>query len=70
MTAKHDDLLDDLFHSCALAAFLDQAEAERGWPSMEGTRRRAFAIYEQALARKNAGKTALAQSPVSVTKEA
>jgi hypothetical protein len=57
MTAESDDILDGLFHSCALAAFLDQAEAERGWPSAEGTRRRAFQYYEDALAAKNAAKT-------------
>ncbi|MGO9469698.1 MAG: hypothetical protein ACLQIB_44850 [Isosphaeraceae bacterium] len=44
------------FHGCALAAFLDQAEVERGWPSLEATRRRAFDYYEQELAAKNAAK--------------
>jgi hypothetical protein len=57
MTADYDEILDGLFHGCALAAFLDQAEAERGRPSREGTRRRAFQYYEEALAAKNRAKT-------------
>ena len=48
-----DDILDDLFLSCALTAFLEQAHAQQGWPDMEATRRRAFASYEQELAVKN-----------------
>ncbi|MGO9462678.1 MAG: hypothetical protein ACLQVF_00745 [Isosphaeraceae bacterium] len=58
MTGDTDAILDDLFHSCALAAFLDEAEHSRGWPASEATRRRAFAYYEQALAKKNAAKPA------------
>jgi hypothetical protein len=54
MTDERDDILDGLFHGCALAAFLDQAADERGWPSREATRRRAFDYYEQALREKNA----------------
>lgn len=48
-----DDILDDLFHGCAFAAFNDQACEERGPPDREATRRRAFAYYEQELALKN-----------------
>jgi len=54
MTAHDDDILDDLFHGVALAAYLDQAEAEQGWPSSEATRRRAYRYFEEALAAKNA----------------
>lgn len=50
MTDTLDDVLDGLFHGCALAAFIDQARAERGWPSSEATRRRAYRYYEEALA--------------------
>jgi hypothetical protein len=53
MTAQNDDVLDGLFHGCALAAFIDQAEQQRGWPDRELTRRRAFQYYEEALAEKN-----------------
>ena len=48
-----DSILDDLFPGCALAAFLQQAKAEQGWPDIEATRRLAYAYYEQELAIKN-----------------
>jgi hypothetical protein len=51
-----DDILDDLFHGCALAAFIDQAVAEQGSPNPEATRRRAFRYYEEALAQRNRGR--------------
>ncbi len=51
--AMTDDVLDDLFHGCALAAYLQQASAQRGWPDCEATRSRAFALYEQALRMKH-----------------
>jgi len=57
MTPDHDDILDSLFHGCAWAAYLDQAAEERGWPSCEGTRRRAFDYFEQALREKNRRRT-------------
>jgi hypothetical protein len=50
---EYDDVLDSVFHGCAFEAYLDQAAAEGGPPSCEGTRRRAFDYYEQALAEKN-----------------
>jgi hypothetical protein len=53
MTNDPDDILDGLFHACAFAAFLAEAQAQQGWPDMEATRRRAFAYYEQDLAVKN-----------------
>lgn len=49
-----DSILDDLFHACALIAFLEQAQVEQGWPDPEATRRRAYQLYEKALAEKNA----------------
>lgn len=45
-----DDIFDDLFHGCAIAAFIDQAIEERGPPDMEATRRRAYQLYEEAMA--------------------
>jgi hypothetical protein len=58
MTAESDDdILDDLFHGCALAAYLDQAAAEQGWPDSEATRQRAYRYYEDALAEKNRRKS-------------
>ncbi len=56
MTAAHDDILDHLFHRCALAAYLDQAAEQRGWPDSEATKQRAYRYYEEALAEKNARK--------------
>ena len=56
MTAGDDDILDDLFHGCALAAYVDQAIAEQGWPDSEATKRRAYRYYEDALAENNANK--------------
>ena len=47
-----DDILDDLFHGCAFAAFVVTAAAEGGWPSPEATRRLTYQFYEQALAEK------------------
>ena len=48
-----DDIMDSLFHACALAAYLDQATAEQGWPDSLATRQRANRYYEEALADKN-----------------
>jgi hypothetical protein len=45
-----DDLLDDLFLGCALTAYLEQAQIQQGWPDSEATRRRAYRLYEEALA--------------------
>jgi hypothetical protein len=52
MNAELDEILDDLFHGCAFFAFVEQAIAEGGPPDMEITRRRAFQLYEEALAAK------------------
>jgi len=55
MADDYDEILDGIFHGCALAAYLDQAEVEQGWPSSEATRRRAYQLYEDSLrARKQA----------------
>jgi hypothetical protein len=51
-----DDILDDLFHGCAFRAYLEQAALEQGPPDSEATRRRAYRIYEEALAEKNRAK--------------
>jgi hypothetical protein len=48
-----DDILDDLFMGCALTAFLEQAEAQQGWPDCVATRQRAYRLYEDALAEKH-----------------
>ena len=51
-----DSILDDLFHGCALWAYVEQACIEQGWPDSEATRRRAYRLYEEAIAEKNAAK--------------
>ncbi len=53
MADDYDEILDGIFHGCALAAYLDQAEAEQGWPSSEATRRRAYQLYEDSLRARN-----------------
>jgi hypothetical protein len=53
--SSEDDILDDLFMSCALTAFLEQAQTQQGWPDSEATRRRACAYFEEALKTKNLG---------------
>ncbi len=56
MADEYDEILDDLFHATAWAAYIDQAKAEQGWPDSEATKRRAYLYYEDALAGKNANK--------------
>lgn len=53
MTESLDDILDDLFHGCAFAAFVEQAVLDGGTPCPEATRRRAYRLYEEALAEKH-----------------
>ena len=48
-----DSIMDDLFHGCAFAAFVDEARLIQGWPDSEAVRRRAYHYYESALAEKN-----------------
>ena len=59
MTAEPDDeILDSLFHGCALAAFLDEAAERQGWPDSVAVRLRAYRYYEDALAEKHRRKSA------------
>ena len=50
-----DPIWDDLFLGCALAAYVAEARAARGVPDPEATRRRAYRLYEEQLARDRAG---------------
>lgn len=51
MTGKgNDDILDDLFHGCAFAAFVELTAACGGVPDPDATRRLAYRYYEQELA--------------------
>ena len=55
MPAEIDgDILDDMCHGCALAAYVELAVECGRAPDSEATRRRAYALYEEALARRQA----------------
>lgn len=54
MSELDADLFDDLFHVCALRAYLEQAYMQGDWPDSEATRRRAYRHYEAALAERTA----------------
>lgn len=48
-----DDILDDLFHGCAFAAYVEQAALTGSPPCPEATRRLAYRYYEDALAERS-----------------
>ncbi|TWT44944.1 hypothetical protein RAS1_13640 [Phycisphaerae bacterium RAS1] len=48
-----ESILDDLFHGCALAAFVERAIVEKGWPDPKATNALACRIYEVELAARN-----------------
>jgi len=52
-SAMSDEFLDDLFHGCALVAYIEQARAQQDWPNCEATRIRAFALFEEQLRKKH-----------------
>ena len=57
MTPEDDDnVLDNLFHACAFRAWLQQAAEQQDWPDFEAVRERAYRLYEEARAAKNAAK--------------
>jgi hypothetical protein len=62
MTAESDDdIMDSLFHGAALTAYLQIGTELNCWPPpADETRRRAYDLYEQALAEKNRRKNARA----------
>ena len=47
-----DSILDDTFHGCAFAAYVDLARSTGQPPGSEATRRLAFQYYEEELKRK------------------
>ena len=55
MNNNEEDILDSVFHSCALTAFLQVAIERGAMPDAETTRRVAYRLYEEALREKNAG---------------
>jgi hypothetical protein len=59
MTDELDDILDSIFHGCAVAAWIDEAAASGQWPpDSEATRQRAYRYYEEELAAKTTAKGA------------
>jgi len=58
-TTLDGEIIDDLFHGCAFAAFVELAVACKGVPEVEATRRRAYDLYQQGLDQKSGdhGKT-------------
>ena len=48
-----DDVLDDHFLGCALAAFVELAVAFGRVPDSDAPRRLAYRYYEEGLAKKN-----------------
>lgn len=48
-----DDVMDDLFHSSAFTAFVEEAIATGSSPCLNPTRERAYRLYEAGLAMKN-----------------
>lgn len=56
MTETLDDILDDLFHGCAFAAYVELAATIGGVPEEAATRRLAFRYYEEALAANGSSK--------------
>ena len=54
MSDDLDEILDSIFHGCALAAYIDQMREEQRWPpDEEATKHRANRYYEEELAKKN-----------------
>lgn len=51
-----EEILDDIFHGAAIAAFVEEACLVKGSPCPVKTRQRAYRYYEQALAAKNANR--------------
>jgi len=51
-----DAILDDLFHSCAFMAFIEEYAGSNGLPDSDRTKWRAYAHYETSLADANASR--------------
>ena len=49
VTTDLDEILDDLFHGCAFAAFVEQAIAQGGPPDREATRRPGLSLLRGSI---------------------
>ena len=54
---QDDDILDNLFHGCAFAAYVELAVQAKGEPDSEATGILAYRYYEEELAIKNRNRT-------------
>lgn len=61
-----DEILDDVFHGCAFAAFVEEARRRQAWPESEQVRVRAFDYYEQTVAAKNARRGGSCSRPARI----
>lgn len=53
MMTDLDELLDDLFHGAAIAAYVEEAALAGKSPCLEKTRQRAYRYFEEELAKKH-----------------
>jgi hypothetical protein len=60
------EMLDDLFHGCAIAAFVEIACQSCSWPGSEATRQLAYRLYEAEIASRNEMKTSPSPQAVAV----
>jgi hypothetical protein len=44
--------MDDIFHSCALRAYVDEAIIAQGWPDSDKVKARAYRYYENIIRKK------------------
>lgn len=51
-------ITDDLFHSCALVAFVEVARECGGWPDSEAVKQRAYQHHERELAEQSVARSA------------
>jgi len=56
-----DTILDDLFHGCALMAFMEEFATTNCLPDSDRTKWRAYAHYEASLATANASSATAAE---------
>ena len=49
MRKREGQNMDDIFHNCALMAYIDEAIIAQGWPDSDKVRQRAYRYYEEAL---------------------
>ncbi len=42
-----DPILRELFHNCALVAYVEEARERGSWPRVHATRERAYRLFEE-----------------------